>query len=77
MIKFLLYFLAFYFIFRYLFGSLFKVKVFNFNQHTHYNQPDEKITQEEGKITIDPRVINAPKKQDNKLGEYVDYEEIK
>ncbi len=76
MIKFLLYFIAFYFIFRYIFGGLLKVNVFNFNQHT-YDQSENKGTQEEGKITIDPRVNTTPKKPDNKLGEYVDYEEIK
>ncbi len=77
MFKFLLYFVAFYFIIRYLFGGLFKVKVYNFNQHTHYNQPEEQKSQEEGKITIDPRVQSKPKKHENKLGEYVDFEEVK
>ncbi len=73
--KFLLYLFAFYFIYRFIFGGLFKVKVYNFNQHNHYKQEDE--PQQDGKITIDPKIKTKPKDNDKKLGEYVDFEEVK
>ncbi|MDP1726138.1 MAG: hypothetical protein Q8M15_05100 [Bacteroidota bacterium] len=73
--KFLLYLFAFYFLYRFIFSGLFKVRVYNFNQHNHYKQQPE--GQEEGKITIDPKVKPKSKDTDKKLGEYVDFEEVK
>ncbi|MBC7381410.1 MAG: hypothetical protein H7296_00255 [Bacteroidia bacterium] len=73
--KFFLSLLAFYFIFRYLFNGLFKVKVYNFNQHHHYKADTQK--REEGKVTIDPKVKTKSNESDKKLGEYVDFEEVK
>ena len=72
--KFLLYLFAFYFILRFIFGG-FKVKVYNFNQHNHYKpEPEPK---NEGKITIDPKINQKSKDADKKIGEYVDFEEVK
>ena len=70
--KFILTLLAFYFIFRFLFNGLFKVKVYNFNPY----QNDAK-KQEDVKITIDPKVKTKSNDCEKKLGEYVDFEEVK
>ncbi|MFN4082628.1 MAG: hypothetical protein ACK4K9_03255 [Bacteroidia bacterium] len=73
MIKFLIYLLVFYVIFRFIFGTLFKVNVFQFNT---YNQSKPTDRKPEGTITI-----TRTKKQNNgkgaDTGEYVDYEEVK
>lgn len=80
MIKFFLYLLFFYVIFRLLFGrfmgNTIKTKVFRFETHHHHHQKTEQ-TQQEGNITINPKVTQAKKPNDKNLGEYVDYEEVK
>lgn len=77
MIKFLLYSFLFYVIFRYLFGGLMKAKTVHYHQTNHYhNNPNER-TQEPGKVTVDPKVSKQKQNRDNKLGEYVDFEEVK
>ena len=76
MFKFLLYVILFYVIFRYVFGGLFGSKVYNYSQHNHYHsdKPDE---EQDGKVTIDPRVQQKQKTKKDQLGEYVDFEEVK
>jgi hypothetical protein len=76
MFKFLLYVLLFYIIFRYVFGSLFGNRTIHYSQHTHYHQQPPNA-EEEGKITVDPRVKQKQKSGTDKLGEYVDFEEVK
>ena len=75
MIKFLFYLFIFYVVYRYVFGG-FKVKVFHYHQNTP-PPPTRDDYQEEGKITINPKVKSKEISKDSKLGEYVDYEEVK
>ena len=75
MIKFLFYLFIFYVVYRYVFGG-FKVKVFHYHQNTP-PPPTHDHYQEEGKITINPQVKSKESSKDSKLGEYVDYEEVK
>ena len=75
MFKFLLYVFVFYVIFRYVFGGLFGAKVYNFSKHNHYHSnPND---DEEGRITVDPKVQQKQKSKKDQLGEYVDFEEVK
>lgn len=75
MFKFLVYLLLFYVVFKFLFGGIFKVNMYNFNQ---FNQQKPNHNEPEGTITINESVKNAAKKSGNsKIGEYVDYEEVK
>lgn len=77
MLKFLIYSFLFYLIFRYLFGGAFGARVYNINQHHHYHNPP-KDSEEEGRVTIDPKVSQKQSKgKTDKLGEYVDFEEVK
>lgn len=73
MFKFLFYLFLFYVIFRYVFGG-FRFKVY----HYHQQAPGPEYTpKEEGKITINPKVDSKKTTGSDKIGEYVDYEEIK
>lgn len=80
MIKFLIYLLLFYVLFRLIFGrftgSSVKTRVFRFDTHHHHYHTDKK--EEEGRITINPK-INKPAKggDSGRIGDYIDYEEIK
>lgn len=74
MLKFLFYLFIFYVVYRYIFGG-FKVKVFHYHQNTP--PPRQDSYQEEGKITINPKVKSKESSKGSKLGEYVDYEEVK
>ena len=76
MIKFILYSLFFYFIFRMIFGG-FKFRVYNMNQPFQQPNPPKNSGSNQGKITIDPGVKNSTSKEDSTIGEYVDFEEIK
>lgn len=73
MLKFILYMLLFYVIFRYVFGGLFKVKVYNFNNY----QQGSPETKEEGTITIKDTGSGKSNSSNNNIGEYVDFEEVK
>lgn len=76
MFKFLLYTFLFYVIFRYVFGNLLGAKTINYNQHNHYhNRPSD--NEEQGRVTVDPKVNPKKKTESEKLGEYVDFEEVK
>ena len=56
-------------------GTTFKTKVYRFDtHHHHYNRPDQKP---EGTVTVNPKVKQAGKTENGKIGEYVDYEEVK
>lgn len=76
MLKFLFYLFIFYVVYRYLFGG-FKVKVFHYHQNTPPPPPRQDNYKEEGKITINPKVKPNGSSREDKLGEYVDYEEVK
>ena len=73
MFKFLLYLFLFYIILRFVFGNLFKVKVFHYHQ---YDQ-NKNMRNGEGNISVDHKPTGKDKKDDSQLGEYVDYEEVK
>jgi hypothetical protein len=75
MFKFLLYSFLFYFLFRFLFGGILKIKVYNHVNHHHYPPRDE-AKKPEGTITIDKKVEKSKSSNGNKLGEYVDFEEV-
>lgn len=79
MLKFLFYLFLFYVVYRYIFGG-FKIHVYHHNQNNP-NQPNYKQQeQEEGRVTINPKVKNDTKDskgKTDKLGEYVDFEEVK
>jgi hypothetical protein len=75
--KFLLYAFLFYVLFRFLFGGLFKVKVYNNINHHHYPPQDKDKGKPEGTITIDKKVENKRTTGSDKIGEYVDFEEVK
>lgn len=79
MFKFLFYLFIFYVVYRYVFGG-FKIKVYHYNQTPP--QPEQRQQQNhshnQGSVTIDPKVAQARKKNNNdQLGEYVDFEEVK
>lgn len=78
MLKFLFYLFLFYVLYRLLVGRVtgttFKTKVYRFDTHHHHYTKTEKP---EGSVTINPKVKEADKKESGKIGEYVDYEEIK
>lgn len=80
MIKFLIYLLLFYIIFRLLFGrfmgSPIKTKVFRFETHHHHHQTNQS-TKDEEHVTIKSTATQTKKPNDKTLGEYVDYEEVK
>ena len=76
MLKFLFYLFIFYIVYRYVFGG-FKVKVFHYHQHKPPTQPNYTSYEEEGSITINPKVNTKKKNTKDNLGEYVDYEEVK
>ena len=73
-IKLILYFLAFYYIFKFL-SRLYLAYVLNrFKNNTYrYNKTDNKNNQE-GEVSIDKMPKEKFKKND--LGDYIDYEEI-
>lgn len=75
MIKFLIYLFLLYFLFRFVFGVLFKgiirAKVININHH--YSNDKEA----EGKLKVDQNSTKSSDRKDKNLGEYVDYEEVK
>jgi zinc transporter ZupT len=78
MIKFLFYLFLIYIVYRLVFGRLlggsFKTKVFHQNVHHHHNQTEQ--SEQEGKVTVNPKIKKDEKGQSGKIGEYVDYEEI-
>lgn len=76
MIKFLFYLFLFYVIFRFVFGGL-RFKVFHYHQNQPPPNPNGDHPHEEGKITINPKVQHKKPAGSDKLGEYVDYEEVK
>ncbi|MDZ4668889.1 MAG: DUF4834 family protein [bacterium] len=77
MIKFLFYLFLFYVVYRYVFGG-FKVKVFHYHKNEPQRPKNAQNYQEEGTVTIDPKVTQQAKKpKSDQLGEYVDYEEVK
>lgn len=73
MFKFLFYLFLFYVIFRYVFGG-FRFKVYHYHQQAPRQEPERG---EEGRITINPSVQKEKNSSTDKIGEYVDYEEVK
>lgn len=74
--KFLFYLFLFYVVYRYVFGG-FKINVYHHNQaKPNPPQPNRENT-EEGKITINPKLSKQGKGSSDKVGEYVDFEEVK
>jgi len=73
MIKFLIYLLLFYFLFRFLFSVLFKIKFHRFHNIGNANNNYKS----DGSITVSESIHNKNKKHTGKIGEYVDYEEVK
>jgi hypothetical protein len=78
MFKFLFYLFIFYSIYRLLSGG-FRVNVFHHQPPQQPPQPNSNsgYREEEGTITINPKVNSKSKEPKEKLGEYVDYEEVK
>jgi hypothetical protein len=76
MLKFLFYLFLFYTIFRYVFGG-FRINVFHINQQAPKQPNPTHRDEDEGTITIDPKVGQKKKEKPDKLGEYVDFEEVK
>ena len=81
MIKFLLYLLLIYLVYRLLLGRFMggsiRTKVFHHNVHHHYHQKEQQEQQEpEGRVTVNPKIKNKQNDKPGKIGEYVDYEEI-
>lgn len=80
MLKFLFYLFLFYVVYKLIVGRVtggttFKTKVFRFDtHHHHYKEADQKP---EGHVTVNPKIKPTDKKESGKIGEYVDYEEIK
>lgn len=77
MFTFLVYLFLFYIIFRMLFGrinSSFKAKVFRFDTRNQYHQQEEN---NEGSITINPKIQSNKKSGTFKGGDYADFEEVK
>jgi hypothetical protein len=79
MIKFLIYLFIFYILFRLIFGRFtgVKTRVYRFDTH-HHHYHNGKNVQQEGKITVNPKVNKTSKgtSENGKIGEYVDYEEV-
>lgn len=79
--KFLLYLFLFYVVFRLVFGrfmsggSVIKTKVYRYDTHHHYHYDQQK--ENEGKVTVNPKINQNKKGNDRNIGEYVDYEEVK
>jgi hypothetical protein len=63
-------------VYRFVFGG-FKIKVFHYNEQQPNGYQPNQNTQEEGKITIDPKAAQKKRESQNKMGEYVDFEEVK
>lgn len=79
MIKFLLYLFIIYFLYRLLFGRIMggsiQTREFHHNVHHHYHQQSQ--TEPEGRVTVNPKVKPKTDGHSGKIGEYVDYEEVK
>lgn len=74
MFKFLFYAVLFYFLFRFLFGNVFKVNVY----HHHVNPPKPSNDKEpEGSVTMSGKIHDSKKSGKDQIGEYVDFEEVK
>jgi hypothetical protein len=54
-----------------------KAKTVHYHQTNHYHNNPNENTQDSGKVTVDPKVSKQKQSRDNKLGEYVDFEEVK
>ncbi len=78
MFKFLFYLLLIYLIYRILFGrytgTIIKTKVYRNETHHYHNTQDK---ESEGRVTVNPKVTKQQSGNSGKMGEYVDYEEIK
>ena len=72
--KFLFYLLIFYFLFR-LISRLFLLYLKNNIKSRNYNFQQEKKMKKEGDVSVD-KVPKKKKQSSEKLGEYVDYEEV-
>ena len=72
--KFLFYLLIFYFLFR-LISRLFLLYLKNNIKSRNYNFQQEKKMKKEGDVSVD-KVPKKKKQNSEKLGEYVDYEEV-
>lgn len=72
--KFLFYLLIFYFLFR-LISRLFLFYLKNNTNSRNYNFQQEKKMKKEGDVSVD-KVPKKKKQSSEKLGEYVDYEEV-
>ena len=72
--KFLFYLLIFYFLFR-LISRLFLFYLKNHIKSRNYNFQQEKKMKKEGDVSVD-KVPKKKKQNSEKLGEYVDYEEV-
>ena len=72
--KFLFYLLIFYFLFR-LISRLFLFYLKNNIKFRNYNFQQEKKMKKEGDVSVD-KVPKKKKQSSEKLGEYVDYEEV-
>jgi hypothetical protein len=79
MLKFLLYLFLFYVLYRLIVGRVtgttFKTKVYRFDTHHHHHHKPEK--EPEGTVTVNPKIKDTRKTESSKIGEYVDYEEVK
>jgi hypothetical protein len=71
--KFILYLALFYFVFKFLFGNLFKVKVYHSNQ----NKDQQTNYENDAELHVKPSNTNKSVNKDKNIGEYVDFEEIK
>ncbi|MEI6881162.1 MAG: hypothetical protein EBZ58_09395 [Bacteroidetes bacterium] len=71
--KFIFYLALFYFVFKFLFGNLLKIKA------NHYGQNKDQQTnfENDAEPKIKPSNNNKSVNEDKNIGEYVDYEEIK
>lgn len=72
--KFLFYLLIFYFLFR-LVSRFFLYYIKSKINSNNYNFQQEKKMKKEGDVSVD-KVPKKKKKSSDKLGEYVDYEEV-
>ena len=72
--KFLFYLLILYFLFR-LISRLFLLYLKNNIKSRNYNFQQEKKMKKEGDVSVD-KVPKKKKQSSEKLGEYVDYEEV-
>ena len=73
-IKLILYFLAFYYIFKFL-SRLYLAYVLNrFKNNTHRYKKSDAENKKEGEVSIDK--IPKEKSKKNDLGDYIDYEEV-